>query len=288
MSSVIKIKYPMPYAEPISLALGFFDGIHIGHRAVVMAARGSGECRAATLFCGTKTRHANIFDIPERIKRLGGIGVQAVIEIDFDSALANLTPEQFVDSLVACYNITTIACGQDFRFGKDCVGDADTLTRLCNKYKIPVSVVPMIEGVSGTNIAEQLQNGDIGKANDLLTTNYAVYGKVIRGRQVGRTMGIPTANIVQPNSCAILKAGVYGGKAIVGGVTYKAVVNVGTRPTFDDDTSLIETHIIDFAGDIYDADIRVIFEQRIRDVVRFGSQAELIAQIKSDIQKVKI
>ncbi|MCL2370976.1 MAG: bifunctional riboflavin kinase/FAD synthetase [Firmicutes bacterium] len=284
-----EIIYPNKNTEPISLALGFFDCLHIGHKAVLDTAKqmaSDNVLTAVATFLGNPSSSRLIYTYDERKVKLGKLGVDLVLGINFDDEFSSLTPDEFLESIISSYNIKTITCGFDYRYGANRAGNSDTLKAKCKAHNIPVTVVDEVavdsKKVSSSLIKSLLSEGAIESANALLVSNYTVCGLVMKGNARGTQIGVPTANIILPKDKHPIKAGVYGAYVHIDNKRYKAVTNAGTAPTFGQDHYIIETHIIGFEKDIYGKSLTVELVKRLRDIKKFDSVSELVKQIKTD------
>lgn len=286
-------------SQPLSLALGFFDSIHIGHKKLINTAKLAAEklgCRSAIftfsnnpyLVFGRDT--GLVYDFKDRLKVLGELSLDYVIYKEFDKAFMDTPPEVFLRSLNNLFKIKHIVCGFDYKFGSKPQGTPRLLEEFFGQNGVRVTVVSEVEcdnkKASSTWVRRLLSDGDIEGANRCLGAPYRVYGLVERGCSVGRKLGYPTANI-KIDKKPILSRGVYSVYATVDGVKYEGVANVGDRPTFDDDEQKIETHLFDFSGNLYEKNITVYFKSFIRGIKKFKNEKELKLQIIEDIKTVK-
>jgi riboflavin kinase/FMN adenylyltransferase len=292
-----------------AIAIGTFDGVHRGHQALLAAAHAQAVARGAPAGALTFDPHpARLFapalapplilPLARRVELLGQAGADFVVVEHFDAALANLTPEAFVDQvLVAGLGAAHVVVGHDFSFGHGRTGTGATLTDLGRDRGFTVTVVPAVTAdgvlVSSTKIREFLLEGRIEGARLLLGRPPEVTGPVVRGAGRGRALGIPTANI-QPEGDPPLRTGIYAAWAqlLDASGTYAAAVSVGTNPTFtagsDGAPVVVEAYLLDYpGGDLYDSRVRLLFESRLRDERRFGSVEELLAEIQRDIARTR-
>ncbi|PWM70976.1 MAG: riboflavin biosynthesis protein RibF [Bacillota bacterium] len=282
------------------LALGYFDGVHIGHRSVVAAAKSLAlQCGAQ---CGVFTfagdiggrfgkESGSIYTAQEREKLLmEDCGADFVFAAPCGEEFFRLTREEFLTYLESELEIVGYACGFDYTFGKNGAGNAAFLQAFAKEKNIAVSVAPPLfvggEKVSATEIKRRLKAGDVAAANDLLTRPYFVTGTAVKERGVGRRMGFPTVNLYPAAEKLPLKNAVYGGHAEIDGKTYKAIVNYGARPTFGLSTPLVEAHLIGFDGDLYGREIEISFDGFLREICRFSGEEELKAQLERDKREV--
>lgn len=282
--------------QKIIFALGFFDGVHLGHQALLTACRELADthgCRAGAV---TFTSHPDALvsgSAPtllntreDRRRLLRAYGVKLVKSLPFNKELMTTHWSDFLNQLVAA-GAAGFVCGEDFRFGAGGEGTAEMLEEYCRQRQLPYAIVPeqSLDGgrISSTRIRELLENGQLEKANRLLGHSHIFTGKVLPGKQLGRTIGIPTANLSFPAGLLIPKFGVYACKVSIDGNIYSAVINIGTRPTVNGEGITAETHILDFDGDLYGKKITVAFCKFLRPEQKFANLDELKAQIAEDI-----
>jgi riboflavin kinase/FMN adenylyltransferase len=288
--------------EGMVVAIGNFDGVHRGHSVVIRAAEAMadrlGKPSAVLTFephpADYFARRQVIFRItPEREKAvaLGRLGLEAMIVLTFDEALASLTAEQFVDEvLVRRLGVSGVVVGYDFHFGKGRSGSPDFLREAGARHGFAVKVVEKVladvagspEGVHSAATRDALEQGDVAAARRLLGHDFFVTGEVIHGQKLGRTLGYPTANLRLDPSCR-LRHGIYAVRAVVDGVLHKAVASYGRRPTVDNGAPLLEIYILDFQGDLYGKTIEVRFAGWIRPEVKFDGLDALVRQIEDDV-----
>ncbi|MBQ7227892.1 MAG: riboflavin biosynthesis protein RibF [Clostridia bacterium] len=285
------VEFEKPYDGALSLALGFFDGVHLGHRTLFEKihefCKSSGTIPAVSTFSDMATRKQIIYSYRDRKRMFEELGLQVCIALNFNK-IKHLSGNEFFYVLVHTYNIKHIVCGEDYTFGCDHC-DVETLRELCNEYGITFVVMPMLvyKGVcvSSTNIRALLRAGDVDLAKKLLKVPYHVSGEVVSGDGRGRNIGIPTANIDLPRGGMEIKHGVYGTYTELDGKLYRSVTNYGPRPTFLQSKFAIETNIL---GENFDSlrgkIITVYFHRFIRGVSKYLSEKLLIATIKKDQQ----
>lgn len=299
---------------PSVVAIGKFDGVHSGHRAVIDRARVSAADTGARVVAVTFDRNPLSLLRPElcpeplagldqKIQLLAAAGVDAVLVLRFDEALAALEPRAFVEHvLVDALAVTTLLVGDDFRFGRGGAGDPELLRALGRAYGFEVDVVGDIQGggrrVSSTWVRELLREGDVQTAARLLGRPHAVEGEVVHGLKRGRELGFPTANL-SPDADGFIPAdGVYAGWLIDKGaidrpahavIRYPAAISVGTNPTFDDVASRqVEAYVLDeTALDLYGHRVQLDFVARIRGMVAFEGVDALRAQMADDVTRVR-
>lgn len=277
-----------------SVALGLFDGVHLGHRAVIRAAVTSSYPAAVFTFDvaaerpAGKASSADILTGDERLKRLEHCGVQTV-QMPAFSLVRDFTPEEFFERiLVRTMRAKALFCGADYRFGKQAAGDVSLLRQLAGCAGMTVTVVPevCIDGlpVSSTRIRAHLAAGEIEAANRLLGYAYYLQRPVIFGRKLGRTLDCPTINQDFSREICQPKYGVYVARVELDGKIYPGVANLGIKPTVNGKTPLLETHILGTSGDFYGKTVRVELLHFLRSEQKFADIAALSAAIHWDIE----
>ena len=271
--------------QGVAMLLGGFDGLHVGHRSLLARAKASGLPVGMMTIAGCKDK--GIFTFAERELIFKESGVDFVFELPFEE-IKGLTPKAFLSLLKENFNPALFVCGEDFRFGANAQGTPKTIEEW---GQVRVEVLPLLEmqgvKVSSRAVKSCLLEGDVEKANALLGERFFLLGEVIKDRQVGRTMGFPTANILYPQDKFPLKQGVYETCVVVDGVMYKGITNYGTRPTFDDGRLITETYLDGFDGDLYGKVLKVEFVRYLRGVARFESAEALKNQLTKDIERVR-
>lgn len=272
--------------EEVVLLLGGFDGLHLGHRFLLSNAKRKGlPVGVMTIFGGKDGQ--SLFTAKERRLLFMESGADFSFELPF-SEIKNLTPSEFLNVLRKKFHLNTLICGEDFRFGLHAAG---TPTFLKERGQVCVETYPLCEmngeKVSSSTVKTALKAGEVERANALLETPYFLLGEVVQDRQIGRTIGFPTANIFYPKEKFPLKIGVYETETVIDGVVYRGITNYGARPTFHDDTVLTETYLDGFSGDLYGKTLRIAFKRFLRDVKKFESVEELQAQLQEDIRRVR-
>lgn len=291
------IDFKNGYQGKLAIALGLFDSVHNGHRALISRTRTYAESigiESAVLTFGDNLYKAlgsceeQIYTFNERIELIGELGVDHIIAVEPDINLINMSPTDFMDFLTENFDIDTIFCGRDFKFGLNNAGDINFMSNYCLNKSIKTDISEMVlddgEKISSSNIRKLIKEGDISKAKSLLGKPYMIIGEVVRGSGKGKSLGFPTANIKLTDDKLKLSEGVYATAAIVDGVKYNSLSNVGGKPTFDDMEFNVETFIIDYSGDeLYGKQIKILFYDRIRSVMKHQNMEELILQIKVDL-----
>jgi len=292
---------------PLHLAVGVFDGVHLGHRAVIDAARESAEETGGSLVVVTFEPHPVEALSPRNAPRLltasahklhildQHLGVPHVLVVRFDRTFAEQTGEEFVRSLVEAApapGIARICVGEAWQFGKARSGDVELLRRLGDEYGFDVTGVPTVEvdgmRVSSTRIREAVAAGDFDVARSLLGREYTVYGTVIEGRRLGRTIGFPTANFTVHHE-QLPPTGVYAVRAAGAGGAWHGVGNLGYRPTVEggEVKRMLEVHLFGLERDIYGEDLEIEFVRFLRPERKFDDLEALKAQIARDAEAAK-
>jgi riboflavin kinase/FMN adenylyltransferase len=288
---------------PSAVAVGNFDGVHRGHQALVKAAvaraRASGGPAVVLTFDPHPARVLRPRDAPaalttlaQKEELLAELGVDRLAVLLFDAALARLSPEAFARAVLRdTLGAGDVVVGESFRFGHRREGDARSLVELGARLGFAVHAVPAVledgSPVSSSRVRFELGRGHVGAATALLGRPYFVDAAVVRGDGRGRRIGVPTANLAPDNE--ILPApGVYAGYCrLPAGEWWPAVVNLGRRPTFGGGELALEAHLLDFAGELYGARVRLSFHERLRDEQRFSSQEALVARIREDVARAR-
>lgn len=281
-----------------AVALGFFDGLHIGHAAVVsrtLSYQQEGLCPCVFTFTmdgghpAAKSTANALTTERQKEQLLENWGVRLVLCPDFSEFHA-MEPESFVDEiLVRRLNANAACCGEDFRFGKKAAGDVGQLAALCQARGIRLDVVPPVtfegERVSSTRIRSLLGEGRVADANRMLGRAFGYDFTVVRGKQLGRKLDSPTINQRLPDGFVPLRHGVYASVSFAGGAWHPSVTNIGLRPTVEDTTAVnSETYICGFSGDLYGASVEVRLLAFLRPEQRFPSVEALRARIHADAE----
>lgn len=291
----------VPYRAPV-VALGTFDGVHVGHRAIVERAAAMARALGGTPMALTFDRHpADVIpgrprvplltDLEERLERLADAGARLCVVATFDADFARMAPEGFIqDVLVGALGVRGAVCGNDFRFGRGAAGDAALLERWGEKLGFQVAVLEPVmrdgQRVSSSAIRERLSRGDVEGAAAFLGRPYALEGEVVPGQGQGRELGFPTANVALDPRRLLPGDGVYIARASGAGLPeggHPALAVVSTRPTFGVHPRSLEIHLLDFSDDLYGKRLRVVFLRFLRGIVAFSGLAELREQIGRDV-----
>ncbi len=286
--------------QPAVIALGMFDGVHLGHRALLHHAVDTAKQLCCKSVAYTFSNHPkSVFGRPpkllstaqERTRCILKMGVDDVRMEIFDRVMASMLPQTFIGGLMRSYDIRAVVIGFNYAFGQGGQGNAHTLQTLGREHGFDVHVIePVVfEGdtVSSTRIRELIERGDLNTANAMLCMPYTLTGQVVENRHIGASIGFPTANILPPEEKALPKPGVYITTVMREGIRYAAVTNVGKNPTVAGRFITVETHILDFFGDLYGEELSVEFHERLRDEVRFPGRHELAMQIEQDASRAR-
>ena len=286
---------------PAVVALGMFDGVHIGHQKLIQTAVAAARRLQAIPAVYTFSNHPLsvlggrprlLTDTQTRRELLLQAGAEDVELAVFDAALAHSTPEEFLEQLMRRWRIAGLVAGYNFTFGDKAAGTSETLRALAGAHGFETIILPPVsaegEPVSSTRIRGLLERkGNIESANRLLGRPYRLSGTVVANKQNGRRFGFPTANIALPADCVLPLFGVYATRARIGECSFPAVTNVGTNPTVHGDHLSVETHLIGFEGNLYGERLTVDFYSRLRGEQRFESEQALIGQIASDVESAR-
>jgi len=282
-------------------ALGFFDGVHLGHQALLTACRELAEEHGCAAAAVTFTTHpdglvlgkapALLNTIEDKTRILCAYGMADVLALPFDETLMSTPWWEFLEALLA-RGAAGFVCGDDFRFGAKGEGTAEKLAAFCKERDLPCAIVPeqVLDGerISSSRIRACLEQGDLEQANRLLGHPMLLTGTVQAGKQLGRALGFPTANLTFPEDLIVPRFGVYACSVSVDADIYYGVANIGTRPTVDGEGVTIEVHLLDFAGDLYGKEISVAFYKFLRPEQKFASLEELQKEIQKNALETRI
>ncbi len=274
-----------------AVALGTFDGLHKGHLSVLDLP--CGYSKTALVFkippkC-VKSGNMSLLLTPEdKQSRLNKMGFNVEV-LDFGK-VENISAEDFLSYIKETFNPSLLSCGFNYRFGKGGKGDTAFLAEYALKNGIELKISNPVEAdgeiVSSSRIRDLIANGEIVKANGLLGSSFGFSAQVIKGDGRGRSLGFPTINQAYPRVLAAPKFGVYKTQVEIGEKTYNCITNIGVRPTFPVDYVVSETFIKDFSGDLYGKNLRIDFNEFLREEIKFSSLSELKKQVLSDIEKI--
>lgn len=283
-------------SKKYALALGTFDGIHLGHLEVLKKVFQKDYLTACITFSKPprfyfeNINRGLIMSADHKRQTLNLFGFDEVLFLDFLS-VKDLSADEFLSVLFEEFPIALISVGYDYRFGKNGEGNVEKLKEYCAEYGAECFVADEVsldgEAVSSTKIRSFLRDGKIEKANEMLGRNFTLKAEVVEGDKRGRDLGFPTFNQEFPEDTVIPKFGVYKTKVFIDKKAYNAITNVGVRPTFDGQKVLSETYVLSFSGDLYGKEINLEFCSFLRDEIKFSSEKELICQIKKDIETIE-
>ena len=284
------------------VAFGNFDGVHLGHRAILKAAMDRARAAGGTSFALTfdplpskvlfPERAPKLILVPEdKIELLRISGIDGVIVVHFTREFSNIEARDFVrDYLVAKIGVREVVVGHSVNFGHNRAGSASVMVELGREFGFDTTVVGPVKQtgleVSSTKIRELIASGEVRLAAKLLGRYHFLHGSVIRGRERGRTIGFPTANLGSETEC-LPADGVYATRVILDNGHYPSITNIGMRPTFNETERCIESHIFEFNRDIYGHRIKLELIERIRGEKKFASADELKQQIARDLSRVR-
>jgi riboflavin kinase/FMN adenylyltransferase len=270
--------------RPRGVALGTFDGVHRGHRAVLDEARAAGRTVTVVTFdphprVTFGNRVELITSLERRLELLAEAGIEETLVVHFDLDFAQLEPEEFADRVLRAIGAEVVVTGEDFRFGRRRRGDPDLLREL----GFDTRVVPNVEGVSSTTIRELVQAGQVDAAARLLGRPHEVEGIVVAGDARGGTLGFPTANLAVDPQLLVPGYGIYAGFA----AGHRAAISIGTNPHYGGHERRIESFLLGFAGDLYGRRLVVEVWTRLRDELVFDDEQALIEQIARDVEETR-
>lgn len=286
------------------LAIGVFDGVHLGHQQIIRQTIADAGQHEALALIVTFDKHPNaivapdrvpplIYSRPQKLRAFEALGAEALLEIPFDKTFSQQTGEQFIRSLARDLGrVQSICVGADFVFGHKRSGNVGLLKSLGNEMGFQVHGMAELsldgKTVSSTRIREAIMAGDFDAASQMLGRAYSLAGEVVRGDQLGQQLGFPTANLATPG-LLLPPNGVYAAHAAVAGRSQRAVLNIGRRPTVQNPTPAprVEVHLLDFAGNLYGQELEVTFTAKLRDEKRFSSLDDLKTQIARDIAEAR-
>jgi riboflavin kinase/FMN adenylyltransferase len=287
----------------LHLAVGVFDGVHLGHQALVRGLLGGAQAAGATPLAATfdplpaqvlaqDPPQSTLADAPERAALLMQAGARAVIVFTFDKAFSQQSAESFIKRVTSAGDVQRIVVGPDFQFGHGREGAVPALRTLGERYGFAVTVVePIALGgavVSSTRIRQALREGDLDTAQALLGRPYSVTGTIVRGEQRGRALGFPTINVAPPPDKLLPHDGIYATWVMLGDTRFRAASSLGVRPTFGGGPRKLEAYILDFSEEVYGQQATVAFVERLRDEIRFDSAEDLSKQIAKDVQQTRL
>ena len=270
--------------KPRAVALGTFDGVHLGHRRVLDAVKAA-ELSSTVVTFDPHPRLALGYDVEllttleRRLELIAKAGIEETLVLEFDLELAQLPPEGFVETMLRPIGAEVVVAGANFRFGRARAGDLGLLARL----GLDVRSVPLVEGASSSRIRELLRAGEVERAACLLGRPAEVEGTVVAGDARGGTLGFPTANLRLDPLLLVPAFGIYAGAA----EGYRAAASIGTNPHYGGAERRIEAYLLDFEGDLYGRRLVLQLWRRLRDERVFESEEELVAQIARDVEETR-
>ena len=285
--------------EPIGIALGTFDGVHTGHQAVIktlVETCKAENCKSVVMtfknhprdLTATSSQVLKLVPIEEKEHQIKALGVDYLILLEFNDEIMSMSPETFVkEVLIDSLAVRYVAVGFDYRFGKGAEGDTNLLRKLAPDYGYELIEVEAVKlggrKVSSTEIRELIKKGYVSDVIHLLGRAFAVKGEVIHGKQMGRKLGYPTANLKLNTQMTMIKPGVYVSQTYYDQKVYRSLTSVGFNPTFNQQELNIETYLFDFDGDLYGQILTVEFLDHIRAEEKFDSLEDLIHRIDQDV-----
>jgi riboflavin kinase/FMN adenylyltransferase len=270
--------------RPRAVAIGSFDGVHLGHRSVLDATRASGLAPTVITFdphprIALGNRVDLLTTLERRLEQIEESAIETTLVAPFTPELQQLTPEEFAERYLRATGVEVVLAGKDFRFGVRRSGDLGVLEQLGFRVVVP----PTVEGVSSTAIRAAIAEGDVVRAAGMLGRPFELDGVVVAGDQRGGTLGYPTANLLLEPDLACPRYGIYAGSAL----GHRAAISIGTNPHYGGTERRIEPYLLDFDGDLYGERLVVEVWERLRDEAAFDSEAELVAQIARDVEATR-
>jgi riboflavin kinase / FMN adenylyltransferase len=296
-----------PQPGGAAITVGTFDGVHLGHRALVARTIDEARSFGATSVLVTWDRHPletlrpgtepKVLTTPERKAELiEDTGIDTLVVLPFDHAFSKWSPERFVTDVLVRLGARAVIVGDGWRFGHKAAGTTELLQKMGAEHGFQVQVLTLAavegESVSSTRVRSAIAQGDMISARTLLARPFDVDGIVLRGERRGTELGFPTANLKLDRSIAHPPRGVYAGRAVTeAGIAYTAAINVGVNPQFGGDPATtpwrVEAYLLDFDGDLYDQRLRVELHERLRDELKFESVAALVEQMAKDVDRTR-
>ncbi|MDB6124171.1 MAG: Riboflavin biosynthesis protein [Pedosphaera sp.] len=289
-----------PNGRKVCLAIGFFDGVHLGHQQIIRQTISDARQHEALSLVVTFDCHPNtvvapsrvpplIYSLSQKLRAIESLGSDALLLIHFDKPFSEQSGEVFIRGLAKDLGqIQSLCVGSNFSFGHKRTGNVALLKAMGEELKFTVHGMAAVsldgEVISSTRIRDTIRNGDLDAASQMLGRAYSVCGPIIRGDQLGHKLGFPTANL-DVTGLVLPPNGVYMVRAHVQGQTHRAVVNIGLRPTLNNPALQlrVEAHLLDFKGDLYDQEMEITFIEKLRDEMKFPSLEALKEQIGRDI-----
>jgi riboflavin kinase/FMN adenylyltransferase len=296
----------LPAGRKMVLAIGFFDGVHLGHQKLIEAACRLARDMGADTGIITMSPHPSVLLHPdmkreyveteeEKIGHLQELPVSHIVVLPVTEKFLQEEPDDFLRQLSQIPGLCGLVCGENFTFGRMAAGTPERMRQFFSHTDVKVEVIPLLrsdilggKAVSSTEIKKLIRSGDVDKAAALLGRHYETKGSVVHGFHRGTdVLGFPTANLEVEEGRVLPCDGVYATYAVIHGQVYPAVTNIGTNPTFGSGERTIETFIISFEGNIYNQPFAIDWVKRLRGEIRFGSAEELKAQIEKDVETAR-
>ncbi|HUA37464.1 MAG TPA: bifunctional riboflavin kinase/FAD synthetase [Candidatus Sulfopaludibacter sp.] len=305
MNIIHAAKELKPAGRNVCLAIGFFDGVHLGHQQIIRQTIADAHQHDALALVLTFDRHPNtvvapaqvpllIYSLPQKLRAIESLGADALLLIHFDTLFSRQTGEEFIRRLAQeVGKIQSLCVGADFVFGRNRSGNVSLLKKLGGEIGFTVHGLAAVsldgQVVSSTHIRELIQGGDLDATSQMLGRPYTLSGRVIRGNRLGQQLGFPTANL-DTTGLILPPNGVYAGIANIQGKTHRAAINIGFRPTVASETQLagVEAHLLNFDGNLYDEELELEIGEKLRKEKKFSSITALREQIARDIAAVAI
>ena len=290
--------------KKVCLAIGFFDGVHLGHQQIIRQTISDARQHDAIAVVLTFDRHPNsvvapdnvpplIYSLPQKLRAIESLGADALLLIQFDKKFSEQTGEEFIRSLARDFGkIHSVCVGADFVFGHKRSGDVALLKKLGGEIDFQVHGLAAVsldgEVVSSTRIRETIRAGNFDAASQMLGRTYAISGRVVEGDKLGRKLGFPTANLDATN-LILPPNGVYSGRTKLNGKIYHVALNIGLRPTVAPGRAAlrVEAHLLDFDGKLYGEELEIEIGEKLRGEMKFNSVTELQQQISRDVEAVR-
>lgn len=288
--------------KPVALAIGTFDGMHLGHKFMLSRLMEISRQNRCYSMVYTFSKHPMfsldpnnapplLMTLKQKMLELSKLGLNYVFTQNFDIKFSERSSQDFILNLLETYDIRHIVVGHDFRFGHKGTGDIDLLKQLSLNEDFKVTSVPPyeIDGqiVSSSIIRNYIRQGKVKKASDFLGYPYSLFGQVVTGFKRGTKIGFPTANLQFNKEMAVPGFGVYLTKAFIEKKEYWGATSIGNNPTFFQDGTYIETHFLDFKKNLYGKRLKLFFIEKLRDQIRFDTVEELVSQISKDVEQIK-
>lgn len=283
------------YDDACVLLLGYFDGVHLGHRSLISKAEELAKLhrlRVGIMTFYDSKNGGQIYDFSERVSIFESLGIDFVYAAHYSASFRETEGEDFLDHILKQLDVRAFVCGEDFSFGKGGNGKIQLLTEYSARHNIDVFAEPLVqvgkEKAAACLAKKYLDSGDVKRLASLLGERYFISGRVsTEGRHVGRTLGFPTANIYIREEKYPLCPGVYAVTAFFENYSYRGIANYGNRPTFEDKKTVLEVYLDGYHGDLYGKEIKVCFDFRIRSIQKFANMELLSKQLQKDLEAIR-